>query len=70
MGVYNRRGVTARNPTNGGDRELELAGCFRRDAGTTKFDWPRTAACLDRIAETYEADARRQDEDTEQREWL
>ncbi len=70
MGVYNRRGVTVRNPTDGGDQERELAQRYRRDAEALRFDWPRTAACLDRIAETYEADARRQDEHTEQRDWL
>jgi hypothetical protein len=35
-----------------------------------RFDWPRTAACLDRIATTYEVDANREDLSAERRDWL
>ena len=69
-GVYNRRGVTVRSPFDGGDQERGLAERYRRDAEALRFDWTRTAACLDRIAETYEHDARREDQGAEQRDWL
>ena len=69
-GVYNRRGVTVRLPFDGGDQERGLAERYRRDAEALRFDWPRTAACLDRIAETYEHDARSEDQGAEQRDWL
>jgi transcriptional regulator with XRE-family HTH domain len=69
-GVYNRRGVTVRLPFDGGDQERGLAERYRRDAEALRFDWPRTAACLDRIAETYERDARSEDQGAEQRDWL
>jgi hypothetical protein len=69
-GVYNRRGVTVRSPFDGGEQERGLTERYRRDAEALRFDWTRTAACLDRIAETYEHDARREDQGAEQRDWL
>jgi hypothetical protein len=70
LGVYNRRGVTVRLPFDGGDQERDLASRFRRDAEALRFDeWDRTVACLERIAENYEQDARRMDQDAEQRDW-
>jgi hypothetical protein len=70
VGVYNRRGVTVRMPHDGGGQERALATSYRRDAEALRFDWPRTAACLDRIATTYEVDATREDLSAEQRDWL
>lgn len=69
VGLYNRRGVTVRDPFDGGEQERELAEIYRRDAEALRYDWPRTAACLERIAEGYEADGKRQDEYAEQRDW-
>lgn len=70
IGVYNRRGVTVRMPHDGGGQERALAERYRRDAEALRFDWPRTGACLDRIATTYEIDANREDLSVEQRDWL
>ncbi len=70
IGVYNRRGVTVRMPQDGGRQERALAERYRRDAEALRFDWHRTAACLDRIAATYEVDATREDLSAEQRDWL
>ena len=70
VGVYNRRGVTVRMPQDGGGQERALAERYRRDSNTLRFDWPRTAACLDRIAATYDVDANREDLSAEQRDWL
>jgi DNA-binding XRE family transcriptional regulator len=70
IGVYNRRGVTVRMPHDGGGQERALAERYRADAEALRFDWPRTAACLDRIATTYEVDANREDLSAEQRDWL
>ena len=69
MGGYNRRGVTVRSPHDEGEQERALVARYRRDAGALRFDAPRTAAILDRIADFYEADARREDESAEQRDW-
>ncbi|MBR8396624.1 helix-turn-helix transcriptional regulator [Burkholderia cenocepacia] len=70
IGLYNRRGVTTRMPRDGGALERALAGQYRADAKALRFDWPRTAACLERIAESYEEDASREDIRVEQREWF
>jgi hypothetical protein len=69
VGIYNRRGVTVRSPNDGGEQERGLAQRYRRDADALRFDWPRTAATLDRIAESYEMDAQREDQHAEQRDW-
>ena len=60
-GVYNRRGVTVRMPHDGGKLERDLAVRYRTDAEALRFDWPRTSACLARIAEFYDRDADQQD---------
>ncbi|MHB1666478.1 hypothetical protein [Thiomonas sp.] len=70
VGVYNRRGVTVRMPHDGGKLERDLAATYHAHAEALRFDWPRTAACLDRIAETYESEAAREDLTAQQREWL
>ena len=70
IGVYNRRGVTVRMPLDGGELERTLAARYKADAEDLRFDWPRTAACLDRIATIYEVDAKREDLSADQRDWL
>jgi hypothetical protein len=69
VGVYNRRGVTVRSPHDGGEQERGLAEQYRRDAEALRFDWPRTAATLDRIAESYARDADHEDQSADQRDW-
>ncbi len=68
-GVYNRRGVMVRLPHDGGAQERDLARRYRRDAEAMRFDWPRTAATLDRIAESFAMDAEREDQSADQRDW-
>ena len=68
MGVVNRHGVTVRAPLAGGDQEREWATYFRDQARRFEISWDRTASLLDRVAENFEDDARRQDVWTEQRE--
>lgn len=68
-GTYNRRGVTVRSPFDGGDQERVLAESYRRDAEALNFDWLRAAGCLKRLSESYDRDARRHDQDAEQKDW-
>lgn len=68
IGRYNGRGVTSRDPLDGGNPERELSKAYREASSATAFRWPRTGAMLLRIAETYERDARRQDQEAELRE--
>jgi transcriptional regulator with XRE-family HTH domain len=70
IGLYNRRGVTVRMPTDGGQQERELAAQYRADALACAFTWPRTQAVLEQIAEGYEHDAAREDQGAEQRDWM
>ena len=70
LDLYNRRGVTARVPLDGGTQERDLVSRFRRGPEALHFDeWDRTVVCLERIAEMHEQDGRRMDEGAEQRDW-
>jgi hypothetical protein len=62
--------MTVRALHDGGEQERALAARYRADAETLRFDWPRTAGCLDRIAATYEVDANHEDLSADQRDWL
>jgi DNA-binding XRE family transcriptional regulator len=68
-GLYNRRGVTTRMPTDGGNLERREAARYRDDAKAVALLWPRTAALLGRIADQYDASAVREDQRAEQQDW-
>jgi hypothetical protein len=70
IGLYNRRGVTVRLPTDGGEQERALAAQYHADALACALTWPRTQAVLERIAEGYEHDATHEDQGAEQRDWM
>lgn len=70
IGVYNSRGVHSRAPFEGGKLERGIAASYRREAEAIRFDYPRAAACLERIAESYDRDALHQDQDADHRDWL
>jgi Helix-turn-helix domain len=61
VGVFNSRGVTTRNPYDGGQQERELAQEYREWARETAASWPRTSRVLRSIAESFERDAKRHD---------
>lgn len=66
IGIYNKRGVTSRGLLDGGVQETELARSFREQAERAR-EWPRTRKLLKGLAESYEADARREDQEAERR---
>jgi hypothetical protein len=55
--------------TDGGLQERERATRYRRCAAEIAPEWPRTAAVLDLIAKSYEAEGQRQDQDAERIDW-
>jgi hypothetical protein len=57
IGLLNQRGVTLRSLGSGGEQERKLADTFKQQADKIKYKWPRTAAMLSRIAESYRRDA-------------
>jgi hypothetical protein len=67
IGVFNSRGVTTRSPLDGGDLERKEAAKYRRWAELCEIDWPRTAASLRNVAESYLIDAQREDARAEER---
>lgn len=62
MGVRNARGVTTRSPYDGGEQERRLAKRYRDLAARYGNSHPRLSESLISIAEGYEWDARREDE--------
>ena len=61
IGVLNSRGATWRSPLDGGDLERKEAAKYRRWAELCDIDWPRTAASLRKVADSYEFSAQRED---------
>ncbi len=59
--VFNNRGVTMRNPTDGGEQERTLAQRYFDDAEKIRDIFPRTAVMLKRIGESYRSQARGED---------
>jgi hypothetical protein len=69
IGKSNRRGVTSRMPRDGGKQERDEAARYRKWAAAIVYDHPYTAKALDALAESYEHQAYRQDEDAERLDW-
>jgi hypothetical protein len=69
IGKSNRRGVTTRMPRDGGELERQEAAKYRTWAKAIAYDHPHTAKALDTLAESYDWEARRHDEDAERLEW-
>jgi transcriptional regulator with XRE-family HTH domain len=69
VGKSNRRGVTTRMPRDGGNLERQEAAKFRTWAKAVVFEYPHTAKALDQLADSYERDAGRHDEDAERLDW-
>lgn len=63
--TYNKRGITRRGLTDGGQQEYVLADQFENWARRTADRWPHTAAVLRSLAEGYRAEGRREDEEAE-----
>ncbi|HSH59618.1 MAG TPA: hypothetical protein VK988_08270 [Acidimicrobiales bacterium] len=63
--LLSRRGVSSRGLEEGGAQESSLAMKYRSDADRFADEWPRTAAVLRRLANSYEADARRNEDSAE-----
>jgi hypothetical protein len=63
--VHNQRGVTTRGLTEGGVQERDLVRKYREEAARLSDEWSRSAAILREIADDYEREARRSDEDAE-----
>ena len=69
IGVKNKRGTTNRGILDGGEQERDLGKRYRNYSDAVRFEWPRTSAVLDRIAESYEVEGKEHDDDAERRQW-
>lgn len=70
MEIFNSRGVTSRGLRDGGDQERVLVDRYLGYAAIVEGRWPRTAALLRRVADTFDRDAQRHDLEAESREEL
>ncbi|MDQ1438206.1 MAG: hypothetical protein QOK43_1835 [Acidimicrobiaceae bacterium] len=64
--MINRRGVSSRDPLEGGEQERAIAAEHRARAELFASRWPRTSSIYARLAEDFEAQARRFDAEAEQ----
>jgi hypothetical protein len=62
MGVMNSRDVTTRSLTEGGAQERNLVEKYEGLAVRIRAGWPMVAATIQRIADSYAHQARREDE--------
>ncbi len=63
--IFNDRGVTTRALLAGGEQERTLAERYHEQSEQFVDRWPRTAAILRELAESYERSARREDDEAE-----
>lgn len=68
IGKMNLRGVTTRNPFEGGSQERDLARTFRQYAEQLADRRPFTAQQLRSLASSYEEQARREDNESDWRD--
>jgi hypothetical protein len=65
IGLFNKRGVTTRGLTEGGEQEYRLAREYEGWASRIDSTHPRTAGILRSVADGYRAQGRRNDEEAE-----
>ena len=65
--VFNNRGGTSRSLDEGGRQERELAEKYSASERQFLERWPRSAAIMRQLADTYESHARREDAEAERR---
>lgn len=63
--IINDRGPTSRGLLDGGRQEHDLANRWHQRAAAILDEWPRTAAVLRRVAQSYERDGRDLDAESE-----
>jgi hypothetical protein len=67
IGRKNRRGTTSRGLFDGGNQERALENTYREMAAKIATRWPRTARLLRGIADSYQSEARDNDDRGERR---
>jgi hypothetical protein len=68
IGVRNARGMTVREPMDGGALERGEAAKYRSFGKAIRLECPRTFAVLERIARSYDHDAKAHDDDVDRRQ--
>jgi hypothetical protein len=63
VGLFNKRGITSRGLTDGGQQEYDLAAKYESWASAVQATHPRTASALRDMAERYREEGRRNDEE-------
>ena len=63
IGVYNKRGVTTRSLSEGGQQEKSIAKQYIDNASKITDKYPRTAAMLRKLANDFEHEAKQHDVD-------
>ena len=56
-------------PRDGGELERQETAKYRAWAKAISYEYPHTAKALDRLADRYQWEAKRHDEDAERLDW-
>ena len=67
--VVNLRGITSRGPTDGGEKERQLADRYKELADRIRRHSSRLAGAFSQVSEGYLREAKRHDEDAERVRW-
>lgn len=62
VGTHNNRGIVSKSYAEGGGQERKLAVRYRKNACALHISHPHVAAMLERIAEGYDLDGKREDD--------
>ncbi len=68
VGIFNKRGVVWRSPSEGGEQERMLAEQYRLYSEKLATEYPRVSSILRKVAEGYKNEARREDKEAEKRD--
>ncbi len=68
IGIHNKRGVVTKSPLEGGRQERILAEQYRTYSDKLVIQYPRVSSILRKVAEGYENEAKREDEEANKRE--
>jgi len=69
-GILEKRGVTTRNPADGGNLEKSEAARYRAWSEALRFKSPRTSLALENVARMFDGLAEGQDQLVERSSWL
>ncbi|MBU1020094.1 MAG: hypothetical protein KJ847_02685, partial [Firmicutes bacterium] len=70
IGKRNKRGMTVRSPGDGGAQENDLSLKYAQSSDFLVEKWPKTARIIKRLSDSYQYDAKREDNEDDLRDLM